>query len=165
MYPRCCLCSDALDLPVPRVALLDEGPRRATLHANRAAAYLERYKEVTAAASKDANSSTQALTGSGSNSINDSSSSSSVRWLETGGMLDGLQLDGSSPETWAQLLQATVLDCKSALDLVPTHTKAHFRCALPCRRLDNHAVSTSIVELGWVGGCHCTALLLEVDVD
>jgi hypothetical protein len=43
-------------------------------------------------------------------------------------VLDGLMLDSTSPEAWAQLLQAAVFDCKAALDLVPTHAKAHFRC-------------------------------------
>lgn len=42
-------------------------------------------------------------------------------------MLDGLLLDGSNPEAVAQLLQAAVLDCRAALELVPTHTKAHYR--------------------------------------
>lgn len=113
-------CSAALDVPVPQEALVDEGPRRATYHANRAAAYLERYKELAAASdrssSKHSSSSAKAAAGS------------STRWREVGGVLDGLLLDGSSQEARAQLLQAAVMDCKAALDLVPTHTKAHYRC-------------------------------------
>ena len=36
------LYSSALDVPVHSSRLLDEGPRRAVLHSNRAAAYLAR---------------------------------------------------------------------------------------------------------------------------
>jgi hypothetical protein len=103
--------SGALDVPVPTEALLHEAPRRATYHSNRAAAYLQRYKQLTAAAAASC-----------------SSNSSSVRWREVGGLLDGLLLDGSDPDTHTQLLEAAILDCRAALQLVPAHAKAHYRC-------------------------------------
>lgn len=120
----CVRCSAALDVPVPHEALVSEGPRRAMYHANRAAAYLEKYKEAAATAAAAAN--TQGTTPADASS---SADSSPARWREVGGVLDGLMLDSSSPEAQAQLLQAAVMDCKAALDLVPTHAKAHFRCA------------------------------------
>jgi hypothetical protein len=111
-------CSAALDVPVPHVALLDEGPRRAAYHANRAAAYLERYKETTPSPAGD-------CTGAPSAVSDISGISACTR--EICGVLDGLVLHGSGPEACAQLLQAAVMDCKAALDLAPTHTKAHYR--------------------------------------
>jgi hypothetical protein len=111
-------CSAALDVPVPQEALVDEAPRRANYHANRAAAYLERHKQLQVSAAAC----------SGSSSSGGGGQEGSSTWCEAGGVLDGLLLDGSSPETHAQLLRAAVLDCKAALDLAPTHAKAHFRC-------------------------------------
>lgn len=95
---------------MPSAALVDEAPRRAVYHTNRAAAYLERIWEIQATAAAAATS--------------DVSSSSS--WCEVGGLLDGVQLDGSAASIEKQL-GAAVMDCKSALELVPTHVKAHFR--------------------------------------
>lgn len=100
---------------------MDEGPRRATYHANRAAAYLENYRELEAATERSSSSSEH---NSGSA---EAQAGSSTRWREVGGVLDGLLLDGTSQEARAQLLQAAVMDCKAALDLIPTHAKAHYR--------------------------------------
>jgi cobalamin biosynthesis Mg chelatase CobN len=123
-------------------------------HTNRAAAYLERVWELQAAAAAAANA---APSSSGSNrtkklitelepvnatntSADDSnssssssshdtdtgSSSSSSSWVELGGSLDGMVLDGS-PGSLAKQLEAAVLDCRAALQLVPRHAKAHYR--------------------------------------
>lgn len=113
-------CSAALDVPVPHEALIDEGPRRANYHANRAAAYLERYKEMQPAGDSSGASSGLSSSSSGSSGIE-------ACRREVGGVLEGLVLDKSSPEACAQLLQAAVMDCKAALDLMPTHAKAHYR--------------------------------------
>ena len=85
---------------------MDEAPRRAIYHTNRAAAYLERVWELQAAAG--------------------SSTGSSSSWVEFGGVLDGDVLDGSD-ESVTKQLDAAVMDCKAALGLVPTHVKALYR--------------------------------------
>lgn len=113
--------SAALDVPVPHEALVDEAPRRATLHANRAAPYLERFKELIATSSTAEHTSTSS---GGSEGVRRGASSC---WREVGGMLDGLLLDGSTSEARAQLLQAAAMDCRAALDLVPRHAKAQYR--------------------------------------
>lgn len=139
-YHRCAVvrCSAALDVPVPHEALLDEAPRRATHHANRAAAYLEHYREL-----QQPPTATTDSTGSSSSSGSSSAPGSSTCSIEVGGVLDGLVLDGASPEACAQLLQAAVMDCRAALDLVPTYGKAHYRygswvacaCSVVCLRV------------------------------
>lgn len=116
--------SAALDVPVPHKALLDEASRRATYHANRAAAYLARYKEALATTATSQEPATPCESSSNSNK---GSELSSMCWREVGGVLDGQMMDGASAEARGQLLQAAVMDCRAALDLVPTHTKAHYR--------------------------------------
>lgn len=105
---------------------MDEAPRRAVYHTNRAAAYLEQVWEMQAAAeaaSLGANADTAA--GSSSSSRGGVSSSRGA-WREVGGALDGLMLDGS-PESIARQLQAALMDCRAAVDLVPGHAKGHYR--------------------------------------
>jgi len=123
-YASCMLCSAALDVPVPHEALLDEASRRATYHANRAAAYLARYKEAQAFTTT---AQEPAVPCEGSSNHNKGSEQCSACWREVGGVLDGQMLDGASAEARGQLLQAAVIDCRAALDLVPNHTKAHYR--------------------------------------
>ena len=117
--------SAALDVPVPAEALLDEAPRRAVYHANRAAAYLERVAELQA--SHRQQQSQNVVTGAVDTNSNNSSNGSSNRcWHEVGGILDGMQLS-DRPDSISKQLEAAVLDCRAALDLVPQHVKAHYR--------------------------------------
>jgi hypothetical protein len=112
-------------------------------HTNRAAAYLERVWELkTAAAANKPSTETIStstkkliveLDPAGTTDSRSSSSSKDVSelpssWLEVGGSLDGMQLD-SSAESLGKQLDAAVLDCRAALQLVPGHAKAHYRWA------------------------------------
>jgi hypothetical protein len=74
--------------------------------------------ETDNAASADGSSSSSHAASTGS--------SSSSSWVEVGGSLDGVLLD-SSASSLAKQLEAAVLDCRAALQLVPKHAKAQYR--------------------------------------
>ena len=95
--------SKAIDAPVTQEQLLTEGPRRAILHSNRAAAYLARSKE-----------------GPSSSEAND----------DIAGHLGGCVQGELSREERAKLnCKAALMDCDQALDLESGNVKARYRKA------------------------------------
>ncbi|UPR05270.1 hypothetical protein HOP50_20g86200 [Chloropicon primus] len=96
--------SKALDVPVTEEQLLTEGPRRAVLHSNRAAAYLARSKVET---------------GATTTAVDDDA-----------GQLAGCDLVGLSIEERKKMnCKAALLDCDQALDLQSGNVKARYRKA------------------------------------
>ena len=112
--------SKAIDTPVTQEQLLTEGPRRAILHSNRAAAYLARSKE-----------------GPSSSEAND----------DIAGHLGGCVQGELSREERAKLnCKAALMDCDQALDLESGSLKARYRKAQALKGLGKLWQTRAVAE-------------------
>ncbi len=122
--------SQALDVPVPAADLLTEGPRRATVLSNRAAAYLARAAAgggAPGAPHDPAGWSSRSTTACGATLILCGATTALAGEVDDYGHLEGREL--GTGEARAKHWDAALLDASAALDLQPSHLKATFRKA------------------------------------
>ena len=110
------LYSAAIDVRVAAHELVNEGPRRATYHANRAAAYLARAKAMQSSSPDEG----VGVGGSGNEIGGDAT-------MDAAGHLEGADQSGGGGV--ALNYEAAIMDCDQALDLESGHVKARFRKA------------------------------------
>lgn len=137
--------SAAIDAPVSYQRLFDEAPRRATYHANRAAAYLAR----------------GGAPGGGHDVAGDEA-----------GHLEAVTFtpEDSAARAARMHAEAALLDCESALEMQPGHVKAKFRKATALHRLgrpdEARAVASAAVHGAPIGSAmeaEAEALLRALD--